>query len=70
MSNMKKINVYLPIRQIDGLNYIAERTGIKFSEHLRRALDAYLRDQAKDIREGVDSFEPLPKPKSGSPWER
>jgi hypothetical protein len=66
MSNMKKINVYLPTRQIEGLTHIAKCTGVKFSEHLRRALDAYLKDQAKDFREGAYSFEPQPRPKGES----
>lgn len=39
---MKRHNVYLAEQQLEGLAKLAERTGIKTAEHIRRALDAYL----------------------------
>lgn len=39
---MKKRNFYLADRQIVAIEKLAKKTGITFSEHVRRAIDAYL----------------------------
>jgi len=41
---MKKKNFYITDKQIKGLERRAEETGLTVSEHLRRALDDYLRE--------------------------
>jgi metal-responsive CopG/Arc/MetJ family transcriptional regulator len=60
---MKKINTYLADRQIDGLDELATKTGIKSSEHIRRAIDAYLAEQAGLLKTEHYSLG-NPKPKS------
>lgn len=62
---MKKINTYLADRQIDGLDELATKTGIKSSEHIRRAIDVYLAEQAHLLKtEHYSLGNPNAKPKS------
>lgn len=42
---MKRINTYITQQQLDQLLNIAARTGIKFSEQIRRAIDMYLKKE-------------------------
>jgi hypothetical protein len=39
---MKRLHVYIPEQQIEGLAVLTKKTGLKASEHIRRALDEYL----------------------------
>lgn len=39
---MKKFNFYLPEQQIKALGKLSKQTGISISEHIRRAISAYL----------------------------
>jgi hypothetical protein len=39
---MKRLHVFVPEQQIEGLAVLSKKTGLKTSEHIRRALDAYL----------------------------
>ncbi len=39
---MKRITVYIGTEQHAKLTQLAKSTGMKFAEHLRRALDVYL----------------------------
>jgi hypothetical protein len=39
---MKRLHVFLPEQQIEGLAVLSKKTGLKASEHIRRALDDYL----------------------------
>lgn len=41
---MKRINAYYTEQQIGQLDALQRKTGITVSEHLRRAVDAYLQD--------------------------
>lgn len=40
---MKKVNYYLSVKQIEALKELALQTGISISEHIRRAIDIYLK---------------------------
>ncbi len=40
---MKRINLYISDNQDADLREIAKETDIKYSEHIRRALDAYIK---------------------------
>ena len=40
---MKRINIYISDRQNEDLRQIALDTDVKFAEHVRRALDAYIK---------------------------
>jgi len=40
---MERVNFYLTIKQIEALKQLADKTGLKVSEHIRRAIDAYLK---------------------------
>jgi ribosomal protein S13 len=42
---MKKRTFSLSENQIEALQAIAEKTGLVISEHVRRAIDAYLRKE-------------------------
>lgn len=44
---MKRINAYYTEQQIAQLDALQRKTGITVSEHLRRAVDAYLQDLRK-----------------------
>lgn len=49
---MRRINVYLRDRQYEELTAISQETEIKFSEHVRRAVDLYLNHlKAEERRE-------------------
>jgi predicted DNA-binding protein len=39
---MKRINTHLTDKQIELLKKLANKTGLKVSEHIRRAIDKYL----------------------------
>lgn len=49
---MKRQAVFLTKNQIETLHKLAEKTGLKISEHIRRAIDSYLEQQA--AREGSE----------------
>jgi len=42
--NMKTVPCYLPIKMIADLKKLREQTGISFSEHIRNAITAYLKE--------------------------
>ncbi|HUW11181.1 MAG TPA: ribbon-helix-helix protein, CopG family [Anaerolineae bacterium] len=42
---MKRYNVYLTDKQMEALKALSQRTGLSVSEHMRRAVDAYLHEQ-------------------------
>ena len=42
---MKRITVMLSLPQVDALTALAKKLGLRFSEVLRRAIDAYLQQQ-------------------------
>ena len=44
---MKRTQHYLPRQQLELLNHLAALTGLTASEHLRRSLDKYLREELK-----------------------
>lgn len=44
---MKRISFLLPEPMWIGLNALVEKTGLSFSEHLRRAIDLYLKQAGK-----------------------
>jgi Arc/MetJ-type ribon-helix-helix transcriptional regulator len=39
---MKRLHVFIPEQQIEGLAVLTKKTGLKASELIRRALDEYL----------------------------
>jgi len=41
-AHMKRLHVFIPEQQIEGLAVLSKKTGLKASEHIRRALDDYL----------------------------
>lgn len=45
---MKRINIYISDRQDEDLRQIALDTDVKFSEHVRRALDAYIKRMKRE----------------------
>lgn len=45
---MKRTNFYLTEKQVAGLKALASKTGLKFSEHIRRAIDKYLKEEGTD----------------------
>jgi hypothetical protein len=44
---MKLCNFYITQQQYDNIKIISERTGLSYSEHIRRALDNYIKEQQK-----------------------
>lgn len=44
---MKRISFLLPDPMWQALHTLAESTGLSFSEHLRRAIDAYIKQAGK-----------------------
>lgn len=44
---MKRTNLFIPEQFLKALHGLAKRTGVKFSEHIRRAIEAYLKLQDK-----------------------
>lgn len=53
MANMIRVNVHLSEKQIKDLGSLAEATGLKKAELMRRAIDHYLRKQKSDARFSV-----------------
>lgn len=47
---MQRTNLYLGKRQKERLQALADETGIPLSEHVRRAIDRYLEDEAPNQR--------------------
>ncbi|MGD0626603.1 MAG: ribbon-helix-helix domain-containing protein [Thermodesulfobacteriota bacterium] len=41
------INFYVATAQIKGLKALSKKTGLSVSEHVRRAIDEYLKEQRK-----------------------
>ena len=41
-AHMKRLHVFIPEQQIEGLAVLSKKTGLKTSEHIRRALEDYL----------------------------
>ncbi len=48
---MRKFNVYLPQPQLDSLWKLSKLTEISVSEHIRRAISAYLSMMAREWAE-------------------
>jgi predicted DNA-binding protein len=44
---MKKTNIYLTENMRSGLSYLAKQTGLTSAEHVRRAIDDYLKKKEK-----------------------
>lgn len=44
---MQRINFYLSEKQIASLKALSKKTGLSVSELVRRAIDAYLKKEAK-----------------------
>jgi predicted DNA-binding protein len=42
---MKRTNIFLPEQLIERLKALAEKTGLSVAEHIRRAIDEYLKRQ-------------------------
>lgn len=40
---MKRINLYIALLQLEKLRQLAKATGLGVAEHVRRAIDAYLK---------------------------
>jgi hypothetical protein len=40
---MRKLNFYLPEQVVAALQALSDKTGLTVSEHIRRAIDAYLK---------------------------
>jgi hypothetical protein len=45
---MKRINVYLSDKQDATLREIVKDSGIKYAEHVRRAIDAYIKQVKRE----------------------
>jgi len=45
---MKRLNFFLPEQVIAALQALSDKTGLTVSEHIRRAIDAYLKKQQKE----------------------
>ena len=41
---MKRVNYYLSENQLDKLKKLSNKTGLSVSEHIRRAIDLYLKE--------------------------
>lgn len=50
-AHMKRLHVFIPEQQIEGLAVLSKKTGLKTSEHIRRALDDYLTRNPVDEEE-------------------
>jgi len=50
-AHMKRLHVFIPEQQIEGLAVLSKKTGLKTSEHIRRALDDYLTKNPVDAEE-------------------
>jgi predicted DNA-binding protein len=40
---MKRTNIFLPIPMLERLARLSEKTGLSVAEHIRRAIEAYLK---------------------------
>lgn len=40
---MIRVNLFLPERVVAALKALSEKTGLSYAEHIRRAIDAYLK---------------------------
>jgi hypothetical protein len=45
--HMIRINIFLPERVVAALKALSEKTGLSYAEHIRRAIDAYLKKESK-----------------------
>lgn len=45
---MHRVNIFLPERVISALKALSEKTGLSYAEHIRRAIDAYLKREGKE----------------------
>ena len=50
-AHMKRLHVFIPEQQIEGLAVLSKKTGLKTAEHIRRALDDYLTKNPVDEEE-------------------
>lgn len=53
--NMKRVGIYLSTLQIQALDKLIVKKGLKRSEHIRRAIDAYIK-RSSIRKRGVPSF--------------
>jgi len=60
---MRKVNVYIPEQDDAKIREVAERTGIKYAEHVRRAISMYLDSLEnrtmyviQEVKDGVTYF--------------
>jgi len=44
---MKRVNVHLTEQQLEALRRLRDTTGISVAEHVRRALDFYIKESGK-----------------------
>jgi predicted DNA-binding protein len=42
---MKRTNIFLPEQLLERLRALADKTGLSVAEHIRRAIDEYLKRQ-------------------------
>ena len=45
--HMIRVNLHLPERVVAALKALSEKTGLSYAEHIRRAIDAYLKKESK-----------------------
>ena len=45
---MKRVNIYISEQQYQQLKQLAEETGLKSSEHVRRAIDEYFAKRKRE----------------------
>jgi hypothetical protein len=43
--HMIRVNIFLPERVVAALKALSEKTGLSYAEHIRRAIDAYLKKE-------------------------
>jgi predicted DNA-binding protein len=54
--SMKRTNVWFTVKQLERLKALAERSGLRVSEHIRRAIDSYL-DRVAPEEKGANDGE-------------
>jgi predicted DNA-binding protein len=42
-----RTNIHLPEKVVAALKALSEKTGLSYAEHIRRAVDAYLKKESK-----------------------
>ena len=47
---MKRVNIYITDNQYATFKQLAKETGLKFTEHVRRAMDKYIKDENVQIQ--------------------